>query len=203
MRNNLSEIKEQAHPFIQLDKGLIGLCLEWSFARNIIHGGNAKDQALKLGSELGEVFLALMAGDREEVVDGIGDSLVVINNIAMQTGKSLVEILAENAEKRVLLRSFDTVLIVQLGLLQDALLKGQRELAQELIFSFVYALQQLCNRECIAMNGALARAYNEIKDRRGVMYNGTFIKETDPAYSVAVENIRAENESIQLFDANC
>ena len=34
-------------------------------------------------------------------------------------------------------------------------------------------------------------AYNDIKDRKGVMFNGVFIKESDPAYQDALDNIEA------------
>ena len=38
-------------------------------------------------------------------------------------------------------------------------------------------------------------AYNEIKDRKGVMYNGVFIKETDPRYESAAAELHQIHSS--------
>ena len=37
-------------------------------------------------------------------------------------------------------------------------------------------------------------AYNDIKDRKGIMSNGVFIKESDPAYSSIIASIESNCE---------
>ena len=90
---------------------------QWSNDRGIIKGTTAKDQTLKLGSEMGELCDNILKGRHLEARDDIGDMFVVLTNIAEQIGSSI--------------------------------------------------------EECIEV------AYNDIKDRKGVLLNGSFIKEQD------------------------
>ena len=52
--------------------------LRWAEARQIIPNSSSQVQALKLVSEIGELCDALIKKDRDGVIDGIGDSLVVL-----------------------------------------------------------------------------------------------------------------------------
>jgi NTP pyrophosphatase (non-canonical NTP hydrolase) len=94
---------------------------QWANDRNIIAGSNAKDQFVKLISEIGELSDAISKGDEPAIIDGIGDAIVVLTIIAAQYKLSIPD--------------------------------------------------------CIDA------AYNEIKDRKGVMYNGVFIKADDARYA--------------------
>lgn len=91
----------------------------WGVARNITLEGGATplSQIKKLKEEVHEIEEGLISGNRKEVVDGIGDSLVVLLMICRLTGIDLVD--------------------------------------------------------------ALRVAYGEIKDRKGKMINGIFVKESD------------------------
>ena len=44
--------------------------------------GDPKTQALKLVEEVGETCRAILKNDREEAIDGIGDCVVVLTNLA-------------------------------------------------------------------------------------------------------------------------
>ena len=52
--------------------------LRWAEARKIIPNSSSHVQALKLVSEVGELCDALIKKDRDGVIDGIGDALVVL-----------------------------------------------------------------------------------------------------------------------------
>ncbi len=52
--------------------------LRWAEARQIIPNSSSQVQALKLVSEVGELCDALIKKDRDGVIDGIGDALVVL-----------------------------------------------------------------------------------------------------------------------------
>ncbi len=88
----------------------------WGIVRGLDEADPIK-QALKLGEEYGEVCEALAKGNQVLLEDAIGDMVVVLTNLAMQTGTSI----------------------------------------------------EKCTE----------RAYNEIKDRKGKMINGVFVKEAD------------------------
>jgi NTP pyrophosphatase (non-canonical NTP hydrolase) len=87
----------------------------WAKERGLYDGGDSKTQALKLVEEVGETCRAILKQDESEIIDGIGDCVVVLTNLAELAGTSI--------------------------------------------------------EECID------RAYNEIKDRKGKMNNGTFKKD--------------------------
>ena len=88
---------------------------EWGRERNIISKENRSRQALKVMEEVGETMAALARGDRDQLMDGIGDSIVTLIILAAQSDMSA--------------------------------------------------------HDC------LQSAYNEIKDRKGRMVDGVFIKE--------------------------
>lgn len=95
---------------------LISLTETRATERNL-HTANPRDQYLKVVEEVGEIAAALARGDRHEIADGIGDTIVTL---------------------------------------------------------IIFAMQQDMN-----ITDCLAQAYNEIKDRKGKMIDGVFIKESD------------------------
>ena len=90
------------------------LIRDWAEERGLYDGGDPKTQTLKLMEEAGEICRAVLKKDEPEIIDGIGDCVVVLTNLAHLCDTSI--------------------------------------------------------EECIEI------AYNEIKDRKGKMDNGTFKK---------------------------
>ena len=89
---------------------------QWAIDRNL-NSADPHKQALKLGEEYGELCQGMSKGNREQVIDSIGDMFVVLTILSMQMGTDI----------------------------------------------------QTC----------VDYAYNEIKDRKGKMVNGVFVKESD------------------------
>lgn len=56
--------------------------LRWSEARGIIQNSDSKTQLLKAVSEMGELADAITKRDRAGIVDGLGDVLVCLINVA-------------------------------------------------------------------------------------------------------------------------
>ena len=94
-------------------KELFSNIISWANDRNIIKGGTAKDQCLKLIQEVGELSDNLCKG--KSPIDDIGDCMVVLAIIAEQHNLTVTE--------------------------------------------------------------CLKHAYNDIKDRKGMMIDGVFVKE--------------------------
>ena len=67
------------------------LIREWADERGLYDNGDTKTQALKLVEEVGETCRAILKEDYEEVVDGIGDCVVVLTNLAELQGVSIEE----------------------------------------------------------------------------------------------------------------
>lgn len=76
---------------------LVDSVYHWGVNRNITLEGGATPltQVVKLKEEVKELEEGLIKGSREEVVDGIGDSLVVLLMICRLTGIDLVEALSK------------------------------------------------------------------------------------------------------------
>ena len=98
-----------------LNPSQFDLIRDWARQRGLYDKGDPKTQALKLVEEVGETSRAILKGNHEDIIDGIGDCVVVLTNLA------------------------------------------------ELVNTPI--------EECTA------RAYNEIKNRKGKMDNGTFKKD--------------------------
>jgi len=58
----------------------------WANDRGLYDGGDPKTQALKLVEEVGETCRAILKEDTKEIIDGIGDCVVVLTNLAELTG---------------------------------------------------------------------------------------------------------------------
>lgn len=97
---------------------------EWAIARNLYEHGDPLTQFVKLSEETGEIAKALLKNDVAEVIDGIGDAVVVLTNLA--------------------------------------------------------ALASIKYGQEITIESCINAAYQEIKDRKGRMVDGTFVKGLEP-----------------------
>ena len=58
----------------------------WAKKRGLYKKGDSKTQYIKLQEEAGELAKALLSKDREEIIDAIGDMVVVLTNLAHLEG---------------------------------------------------------------------------------------------------------------------
>jgi NTP pyrophosphatase (non-canonical NTP hydrolase) len=58
------------------------LIREWAHERGLYDKGDVKTQTLKLLEEAGEICRAVLKNDKEQIIDGIGDCVVVLTNLA-------------------------------------------------------------------------------------------------------------------------
>ena len=70
------------------------LIREWADERGLYDKGDAKTQYIKLMEEAGEVGRAILKQDEAEVIDGIGDMVVVLTNLAELIGTPIEECVA-------------------------------------------------------------------------------------------------------------
>jgi NTP pyrophosphatase (non-canonical NTP hydrolase) len=70
------------------------LIREWAYERGLYEHGDPKTQALKLVEEVGEIARAVLKDDIDEVIDGIGDAVVVLTNLAELHDVSIEECIA-------------------------------------------------------------------------------------------------------------
>ena len=62
---------------------------EWAEAKGIYESGDSKTQYVKLMEEAGELAQAILKNDEPEVIDAIGDMVVVLTNLARLRGHNI------------------------------------------------------------------------------------------------------------------
>ena len=67
------------------------LIRSWANNRGLYDGGDPKTQALKLTEEVGETCRAILKEDANAIIDGIGDCVVVLTNLAELIGTPIEE----------------------------------------------------------------------------------------------------------------
>lgn len=162
---------------------------QWASDRNIIKGSKPIDQAMKLFSEFGE--LADNVGKGRDCRDDIGDCAVVMAIIMAQCGLSF-HAYAENLN---LISQYD--IKYNVAQLANNISEFVSDIANNYEISdnsdaFIWCIEYL-NVIAMQVGSSLEEcvqlAYNDIKDRKGLMHNGVFIKESDPAYTSVVKSI--------------
>lgn len=76
--------------------------------------------------------------------------------------------------------------VAEMGELADAINKGDQEGIEDGIGDVIVCLINLAEQRETTLKLCLERAYNQIKDRKGVIHNGVFIKESDPLYATII-----------------
>ena len=72
---------------------LVSSVEKWAHDKGIIHGGTTMGQAIKTIEEAQEIADAIKNDDREEIIDGIGDTLVTLIIQAKMQGLNLLDCL--------------------------------------------------------------------------------------------------------------
>jgi NTP pyrophosphatase (non-canonical NTP hydrolase) len=72
------------------------LIREWADERGLYENGDPKTQALKLVEEVGEIARAILKEDDCEIVDGIGDCVVVLTNLAELIGEPIEQCIEQS-----------------------------------------------------------------------------------------------------------
>ena len=80
---------------MDLKQSQFDLIRNWANERGLYKGGDTKTQSLKLVEEVGEICRAVLKDNHRDVVDGIGDAVVVLTNLAELQGTSIEHCIAE------------------------------------------------------------------------------------------------------------
>lgn len=80
----------------------------------------------------------------------------------------------------------------EMGELADALLKGNKEDTKDAIGDVLVCLINLSEQCNLSLEECLESAYDSIKDRKGVMFNGVFVKDTDENYERILNHLNRD-----------
>lgn len=148
---------------------------EWATARNLISGSTVQAQGLKGLSEAGELADNFAKG--KDIRDDIGDCCVVAVICSLQCGRQPSKPVAAKDDY---------------GTPHECIATIAREFSYTVGDCFMPtevadAAATLCGYQGIDFLACLNKAWNDIKDRKGIMHNGVFIKESDPRYKELVD----------------
>lgn len=160
---------------VVLMEELIKKVVEWSKERNL-DAADPNKQRLKLWEEFGELNASIARDDRDLIKDSIGDMLVVLIIYCQQLNYISVNRLFEfDIENYDFLRKLDTSALIDYTAYEILHLRNFIQSTNDI----VNRLSVIAERYDMELEECLQSAYNEIKDRRGKMVNGVFVKESD------------------------
>ena len=146
----------------------------WACERNLIAGSDNMRQLLKTCTEAGEMVDAARKGDIEEYIDGIGDQWVTLVIGMLQSDVLYQDALdAAYAGTRPCPPATDDI-VLAVGLISEGILKQDKKLLTEGYGEYLAVLRVLPIFE-----EGVSQAWEAIKDRKGKMINGVFVKESD------------------------
>ena len=79
----------------ECDENIFDCIREWADERGLYDKGDPKTQYIKLMEETGEIGRAILKNDTDEIIDGIGDAVVVLTNLAELVGIPIEECIQE------------------------------------------------------------------------------------------------------------
>ena len=147
---------------------LISNIEQWADDTNLIEGSTPQKQMLKLMEEFGELCGGIAKNKIDVIKDSIGDCFVVLvilnkqvgndsNNLNVFSFGDWVDDFSDVASN--LLEYINDGCTAPLGVVGD--------------------LQNYAHKFNLDFNDCVLHAYNEIKDRKGKMIDGVFVKEED------------------------
>ena len=163
-----------------------GLVKQWAVDRNLIEGSKPEAQCIKLIEEYGELARGIAKKDEALIKDSIGDTLVVCIILAAQLGSdsfSIDKLVFERSEvnnvniREKLVMSGAT----ELGAISYFINVTNRDIDRCIgnIYALCDTLAEIAYLYKWSLVDCLEAAYNEIKDRKGRIVDGIYIREGD------------------------
>lgn len=170
----------------------------WAQERGIYESGDPKTQCLKLVEEFNnELILSLMYSRDKDFKDAIGDCVIVCTNLNFIIYKQLNKPeIPDNSKIEMLLNTQIAYSVnekplqgqesdllngaIRLGQLCECILKDKSIQEYRQIMSlFLFSLCMICKKHNLDILKLTTESYEVIKNRKGKMLDGNFVKESD------------------------
>ena len=164
---------------------------QWAEDRNIIKGAKPIDQAMKLFSEHGELSDHVGNNELDKVFDDVGDVFVVLTIIAKQCNLSIYNH-SDVKLKHSGLKVDVAFLTSELATIATEVYEwddNSSHFPEYALNHSVARLRSIAEQVGLTLEYCVEQAYNDIKDRKGVLFNGVFIKDSNPAYKETLEKL--------------
>lgn len=156
---------------------------QWAEDRNLIHGSTPQKQILKLVEEFGELCSGVAKNKPDVIKDSIGDCFVVLTIINAQCRNESTETNANQSHLLEPTGHFGAHSI------DEALLRAAAKIGNfankttppddwdvNCLSNYLFLVSKMANLD---FWDCVQHAYDQIKDRKGKMINGVFVKEED------------------------
>lgn len=162
------------------------LVRQWAVDRNLIEGSTPEAQCVKLVEEYGELARGIAKQDEALIKDSIGDTLVVCIILAAQLGSDSFnidklifersEVNNNNVREKLVMNG-----ATELGAISYFINVTNRDIDRCIgnIYALCDTLAEIAYLYKWSLVDCLEAAYNEIKDRKGRLVDGVWIKEGD------------------------
>lgn len=163
---------------------LVPLIHQWAKEREIYVQLTPFDELLKTHEEVGELIKACYDNDKPAIQDAIGDVMVTMINYCYFIELDAIEYIKQAVDLSV--TGYYTISYVMnahnaLGRLISLYVWNEgKEISKPSglrVFSILHYLNGIAHLEGTTLEECLNIAYNEIKNRKGRIVNGKFIKE--------------------------
>lgn len=156
---------------------------QWAVDRDL-HTGDPNRQVLKLIEEQGELAAAIVRDNHEEMADAIGDVTVVAIVMAKQLNAPVdlwtaFERSTKGSDEKVDLKAVISSLAGDVSHLASFVYYKHSHHAHHFIESVITTVADVADALDIDYVSAVQSAYDTIKDRKGKLVNGVFIKESE------------------------
>ena len=170
-------------------KELVPLIHQWAKERGIFDKSTPFDQLLKTHEEVGELIKACYDNDKPAIQDAIGDVMVTLINYCYFVFKNK-DYAIEIINARYMFDSFEgsttinhlayitKMLIILFN--EEFLLQENSNHTRNVFFRLSHIsqlIEKIAQDNNTTIEECLNIAYNEIKDRKGRIINGKFIKD--------------------------
>lgn len=149
---------------------------QWAEDRNLIEGSTPQKQFIKLMEEFGELCSGIAKNKKDVIKDSIGDCFVVTVILKCQFKTNLF------IRPRSFNKNLDVSLILA-RIARDAALIPRDDLSEqvqlEIISGIIRNLMNISILLDVDFESCVQAAWDEIKDRKGRMIDGVFVKESD------------------------
>lgn len=154
---------------------------QWAEDRNLIEGSTPQKQFIKLMEEFGELCSGVAKNKPDVIKDSIGDCFVVMVILAAQRKKDEMHSSAEIADQyRYFNVDIESRLIEALSSLNRLSYElSSPENISALFGLFFIEIVEVARYFDLDIHDCVQAAWDEIKDRKGRMIDGVFVKEGD------------------------
>lgn len=158
---------------------LIKLIEQWARDRGLDKKGTVEGQLIKTAEEVAELIIGISKDDIDLIKDSIGDVFVTLVIGNMLDKRFDMYKLMESFDKRSFMEPKRVIDMVWFHIdCLSPLLKYEAYSQQE-TWKLIECLMDVCDWYELDFVECIETAYDEIANRKGVVRNGTFIKESD------------------------